>query len=146
MLAQTAHRLGLGALTLLALSVAGCDDTGRRHPVDGQVLLDAKPLKGVRGTVRFVPDTGKGNTSPHAAAGDLDAEGRYKLSTNGRTGAPAGWYKVIVTAVPPGTSDQDAVKRPVLHSRYADEKSTPLTVEVVSAATPGAYDLKVTRN
>ena len=96
--------------------------------------------------VYFVPDQAKGNNSPFTASGPLDAEGRYRLSTKGKLGVPAGWYKVLVTAVPPGTDDRDVVRKPVLHSRFTAEKSTPLSKEVVAHPPAGSYDLEVTRN
>jgi hypothetical protein len=132
---------------LLALGAAGCgDDVGPRHPVEGQVLLNGKPAKGLTGSVLFVPDLARGNLSPIRAGGQIDAVGRYRLSTKGRSGAPAGWYKVVVNAVPAGTGDREVVKRPVINLRYMAEKATPLSIEVVANPAPGSYDLKVTRN
>jgi hypothetical protein len=110
------------------------------------VLLNGKPLQGLSGSVVFVPDQAAGNSRPIAASGSLDATGHYRLVSNGKPGVPAGKYKVVVTAVPPGTGDRDVVKRPAVPNRYAGEKTTPLSVEVAPEPAPGAYDLKLTRS
>src|SRR5205823_1414977 len=100
---------------MFCLFVAGCGDgIGTRYPVEARVLVDGEPLTGMTGKVIFVPDKDKGNKTPVNAGGDIDAEGRYKLSTKGKPGAPAGWYKVVVSAVPPGTDDRDVNVQPVI--------------------------------
>jgi hypothetical protein len=131
---------------LLCAFVAGCGADDNLVPVEGRVLLQGQPLRGLSGSVTFVPDSSKGNASSTGAVGEIDAEGRYRLSTRGKPGAAPGWYKVVVTAVPAGTGDREVVRRPALHSRYAAEKTTPLSVQVVADPSASAYDLKVTRN
>src|SRR5438270_11081037 len=87
--------------TCLLAGLVGCDDEGgTRYPVEGQVVLNGKPAKGMMGSVLFVPDSAKDNKSSLRAGGPIDAAGRYDVSSNGRSGAPAGWYKVLVSAVP----------------------------------------------
>jgi hypothetical protein len=140
-------RLGSARVAgLVTLLLAGCNGVGTRHPVEGQVLIDGKPMRGITGSVRFVPDGAKGNAGQFTATGEIDTEGRYKLVTRGKPGAPAGWYRVVVTALPPGAGDREVVRRPAVHGRYGAEASTPLSVEVVPRPEAGAYDLKVTRN
>lgn len=143
--ALTGARPRAAACLLLALA-AGCSDkVGKRLPVEGRVLLGEKPLTGMSGMVVFIPDAEKGNKTEFRPTGAIDAEGKYRLATEGKPGAPAGWYKVTVTATPPGTGDREVVA-PVVHARYAVEKTTTLSVEVVAAPADGAYDLKVSRN
>ena len=126
--------------------VAGCSDgVGKRLPVEGRVLADGQPLRGVSGTVVFIPDRAKGNQCPVSPTGTIDAEGHYKLATKGQPGAPAGFYVVTVAALPPGTGDREVVKQQLHHPRLAAEKTTPLKVEVSASPEAGAYDLKVTR-
>jgi hypothetical protein len=134
-----------GPCVLAALAACGCSEhgVGPCEPVHGIVLLDGRPLRGVVGSVDFVPDRSKGNNSTFVAHGTLDGEGRYTLSTKGKEGAPPGWYKVVVSATPPG-ADRDSAKLSV-HPRYAAEATTTLTREVVANAPPGAYDLKLTK-
>jgi hypothetical protein len=128
---------------LLALAACGCGGDGvHRLPVEGTVLIDAEPLRGMKGAVLFLPDKSRGNESPLRGEGEIDAEGRYVLFAHGKPGAPPGHYKVVVSAVPPG-AERDASKLAV-HPRYVVEADTPLQVEVVSDPAPGHYDLKLT--
>jgi hypothetical protein len=131
---------------VIACLVAGCGDgVGKRLPVEGRVLVDGQPLRGASGTVVFVPDRAKGNQCPVSPTGTIDAEGNYKVSTKGQPGAPAGFYVVTVSALPPGTGDREVVKQALHHPRFAAEKTTTLRVEVTASPSADAYDLKVTR-
>src|SRR4051794_8076203 len=90
--------------------ITGCGDgVGTRYPVEGQVLVDGAPLAGMSGQVTFEPDQTKGNKTPVSPSGEIDKDGRYKLSSKGKPGAPAGWYKVAVSPVPPGTGDREVI-------------------------------------
>ena len=142
-----------GAACLLVLLAAGCgggSGVGKTYPVAGKVTLNGQPVVSKSAVIQFKPDAAKGNTSPFEPAGGVDDGGNYTLTTNGQRGAPAGWYKVIVTAVeapaPP------AGKKPLTHrpepkslipSKYAQEKFT-IGVEVVERPAAGAYDLTLT--
>src|SRR2546423_4286998 len=74
-MAAPPRRLAVCAAALLASLVApGCGDgLGPRYPVEGQVLLNGKPLQGLSGSVVFVPDQTAGNGRPTGASGSLDA-------------------------------------------------------------------------
>jgi hypothetical protein len=125
---------------------AGCsDEVGKRLPVEGRVLVDGQPLRGASGTVVFIPDRAKGNQCPVSPTASIDPDGHYKLSTKGQPGAPAGWYVVTVSALPPGTGDREVVKKPLHNPKFAAEKTTTLFVEVTASPSADAYDLKVTR-
>jgi hypothetical protein len=136
------------AITLLgffsAVLVVGCgsDGVGRLHPVQGKVLVDDQPL--TKGSVRFVPDTSRGNTAKHEPVGEIGGDGLYVLTTTGKVGAPAGWYKVsVVSTDPPDSTKPNAIKSYV-GRKYIDTATSGLTVEVVASPAAGAYDLKVT--
>jgi hypothetical protein len=138
---------------LLACLAAGCDRSGvgPTWPVTGQVTLDDEPLTAKSTIVLFKPDASKGNSSTFQPTGTVDAKGVYHLSTAGKKGAPPGWYTVLVTAreeaptVHPTNPRQRPVSKSLVPARYGDEKSSPLSVEVVEKPQPGAYDLKLTR-
>jgi hypothetical protein len=146
-------RLAMVCACMLAATVVGCGDdsgVGKTYPVKGQVTLNGKPVTAENSTVLFKPDPDKGNRSPFEPAGTLDDEGNYTLVTKGKSGAPPGWYKVIVTAFE-GRAEHPKTKqamRPVARSlvpaKYGSAKTTPLSIEVVESPAPGAYDLKLT--
>jgi hypothetical protein len=144
-------RLWPPALGLLLLAMAGCDDSGvgKTYPVSGKVLFDGNLLTTAHTVVLFKPDTSRGNTSPFEPTGIADSEGRYKLVTNGKKGAPPGWYKVIVTAAEGSIADSDHPKtrhpgpRSILPAKYGQAKTTPISIEVVENPAPDAYDLKL---
>jgi hypothetical protein len=127
---------------LPALAACGCGDGVSRLPVEGTVLVDGVPLRGMKGAVVFIPEKSEGNDSPPNAVGDIDTEGRYRLFTTGKPGAPAGHYKVVVGAGPPGAERDES--RLAVHPRYAVESNTPLRQEVVADPGPGHYDLNLT--
>jgi hypothetical protein len=137
-----------------ALSAAGCGDAsgvGTTYPVSGRITLNGEPLVAGNAMILFKPDAHRGNLSPFEPAGIPDAEGHYRLSTKGKSGAPPGWYKVIVTA---STVEVGAAKdarhghphpKSLVPAKYGQAATTELSVEVVESAAPGAYDLKLAR-
>jgi hypothetical protein len=126
-------------MTLLTLAGCGGDSA---VTVEGKVLCDGKAV--AKGTVRFVPDKGKGNTSGQEPTGQIGADGSYSLSTTTGKGAALGWYKVsVVSQEIPDSSKPNALKS-YIALRYADPEKSGLSVEVVRTPASGAYDLKVT--
>jgi hypothetical protein len=160
------------ALGLIVL--AGCGGT-KRLPVAGTVTLDGKPLDDA--IITFAPDADKGNTTQISCSSPVK-EGRYELKTTGTTradsgsGAPPGWYKVIVRpqSKPPfmqppatipnkaGTSKRGQLlagqkqrnrmpqppKNPnPIPAQYSTVEKTPLEVEVKDNPQPGAYDFSL---
>jgi hypothetical protein len=92
--------LVLGALSL-AIGASGCADTsgvGPTFPVSGKATFNNTPLTAKSTVIVFKPDASRGNTSSFEPTGTVDTDGTYMLKTQGRSGAPPGWYKVIVTA------------------------------------------------
>jgi hypothetical protein len=139
----------LPASALLALvALQGCGGSATNYPVSGKITLNDEPLTAETTVVLFKPDKAKGNTSPLEPLGTVSADGSYTLLTDGKKGAPPGWYRVVVTA---HDSQMDLSKarrkRPVPHSlvpaRYGSAASTDLVIEVVESPGPGAYDLKL---
>lgn len=98
------------------------------------------------GTVSFRPDAARMNQSQHQPTGRIEADGRYTLYTTERSGAPPGWYKVIVFAS--SQTDEKGQAHPgmpksIVHVQYNDPAQTPLSIEVKAGQTAGAYDLKL---
>lgn len=130
----------------LCVAMAGCgskEDDVQLVPVSGKVTFENKPLP--YGSVTFYPDKAKGNNSKKIGEGRIEGEGTYTLSTAGKAGIAAGWYKVTVNNS--GTSDPAQAKMKLVQFRqdYNDVKSTPLSKEVKENAPAGSYDLTVTR-
>jgi hypothetical protein len=137
------------------LLAAGCGDAsgvGPTFPVAGKVTLNNTPLTAQNTVILCKPDAAKGNKSPFEPSGTVDAEGNYTLTTRGKSGAPPGWYKVVVTARdeaapahPKGPQRHRPVARSLLPARYGQAQTTDLSIEVVERPAPGAYDLKLSK-
>jgi hypothetical protein len=130
----------------VTLALAGCGDQSglKLVPVVGKVTVDGQPVKA--GTLSFRPDSAKGNKSVHEPYGTIDAAGNYTLFTDKKGGAPVGWYKVAVMAAEPvDVGNLSGQARWFANPKYASVDSSGLTVEVVAAPTPGAYDFRLTK-
>ena len=132
----------LTTLTLAAVlaAVAGCSGP---VPVKGHASVDSKPLSS--GSVRFIPDKDKGNTVTAEPLGYISEQGTYEMTTNGKPGAPPGWYKVVVTAVEPVDLNNPSPPpaKSLISVKYNQPETTDLSVEVKAGAAEGAYDLKL---
>jgi hypothetical protein len=130
---------------LLLGGLAGCSSEGERlEPVEGRITLAGKPLPG--GTVSFRPAAG--NATLHHPTGRIAADGTFKLLTNGREGAPAGQYKVLIFSdanAEPGTNRSAHPQPPKwrVNAKYTTEGGTDLKADVVAAPTAGRYDFAV---
>ena len=135
-------RRGMACLFLvLTGSLVGCGGV-KLEPVEGKAMADGKPV--TNGSLLFKPDAAKGNTSTLEPAGQIDSSGNYKMFTNHKPGAPAGWYKVIVIATEPiDPKDPYAPRKSFVDGKYNGEQTTDLALEVIANAPPGAYDLKM---
>jgi hypothetical protein len=121
----------------LTLSVAGCGSG--KHPVRGSVTLEnGAPL--TRGLVIFERVDGG---PPVTARGDIQADGRYELSTEKTgDGVPPGRYKVSIN--PLDTSDApDELKALPFDARYLNLNTSGLECEVKSGV--NEYPIKLSR-
>jgi hypothetical protein len=145
---------GFFALGLLcgAMVASGCkpDKIGKVVPVSGKVTMGGKALPG--GTVNFVPDKDKGNKLPSTPIGTIRGDGTYTLQTEGKEGAPPGWYKVTISAMAPPSQDvppPDKGGKPAVRPnfqidpKYSKADTTDKSVEVKENPPPGAYDIKL---
>ncbi|HEY7331312.1 MAG TPA: hypothetical protein VH592_27000 [Gemmataceae bacterium] len=150
----SSSRIVLILFTLsLAIGAVGCADTsgvGPTFPVSGKATVNDTPLTAKSTVIVFKPDASRGNTSSFEPTGTVDAEGVYTLKTQGKSGAPPGWYKVIVTAReetepthPKGPNQQRPVAKSLLHAKYGQAEYSGLSIEVLEKPAPGAYDLKL---
>jgi hypothetical protein len=132
---------GLALLVVMGLVfLAGCSGPSEvLVPVTGTITVKKQPL--ANGTVVFHPDPEKGNKEKREPRATItsDRPGVCQLTTDNREGAPAGWYKVTVHALEPAAS---SLRPPqwLAHPRYADVKTSGLSVEVRKDAPGTAYD------
>jgi hypothetical protein len=132
------------ALVGLLSAAPGCGGTssGGLVPVKGRVTVDGKPLK--FGTVSFRPAKDKGNSSDLEPAGEIDEDGNYEVHTQKKEGAPAGWWKVIVSSRDPiDPKDPYKPTKSYVPERNELVDKTDLLIEVVENRTSG-YDLSMT--
>jgi hypothetical protein len=136
-------RIGLcPALAVAVVALAGgCAKQSELIPVTGKVTLEGKPL--VHGTVSYRPPAGD-LTAPQAS-GPLDAEGNYRLFTEGEPGVKPGTYRVVVFAYdqPTRGPGHRGLPQSIIHVRYQREDTTPLMREVGKDVRAGAYDLEL---
>jgi hypothetical protein len=145
-------RLLIPTTALLAAAlVCGCGDgVGKTLPVTGKVTLANSPLTAESTVILFKPDRDKGNASSFEPAGTVDRQGNYALVTQGKKGAPPGWYKVVVTATEfrpsdaPSSRNHHPTPRSLVPASYGQAATSPVAIEVVKNPPPGAYDLKLT--
>ena len=120
----------------------GSEEGEKLAPVTGKLTVDGKPL--TSGSVSFRPDGSKGNASQHQPNGAIDPGGKFVLSVPpARKGAPPGWYRVVITAL-----DDPQPGKPLksfIDMKYSDEKTTPLTIEVIANPEAGRYDFNLRR-
>jgi hypothetical protein len=119
-------RAALGLAVVLAAAGCGGDTMGR---VSGTVTYQGRPV--TQGIVQFIPASGP------MAAGGLDAQGRFRLTT--RTpgdGALAGHHTVCVIPFYPAASDMpDGAPPPDpkdIPKRYRAAATTTLAADVVA--------------
>jgi hypothetical protein len=132
-----------GGLLLCLLLGLGCGggSSPTLYPVSGKVTVDGAPLTG--GNVTYVPFEGEQNVGK-LTNGQIDSNGNYTVSTDGRSGAPAGTFHAVVTPVMMPSGNSKAPPMP-FNKKYREAKTTTMSIEVVPNAAPGAYDLKLTK-
>jgi len=128
---------------MILLSAAGCGSSGPSTvPVSGKITVDGQPL--AKGSLRFVPDSAKADSPNSEPAGTIEG-GSYSVFTGGKPGAPVGKYKVAVVSQDEIDSTNPQPPKSAVNPKYNDPQTSTLSVEVVSNAPPGAYDLKLSK-
>lgn len=144
--ARSLSRLALAGLALF-IGAAGLVWWSRPRaaetdaPVSGRVFLDGQLV--ADGVVVFHPDASKGNTTSLRPRGRSDRSGNYRLATEGRAGAPPGWYRV--TVVIQGDPRKVKGRPPKADPRFGKPETSGLSVLVTPRPDPDAYDLRVAK-
>jgi hypothetical protein len=129
-------------VTFAATSGCGSSSDGPiLYPVTGRVLIDGKPATG--GTVSL-----REGGSQLQPSGVISSDGTYVVRTRDKEGAPLGSYRVVVIVNEPGARGPDGhtgLPNLIVNSRYLNESTTPLRIEVKDTPSPQHYDLAVTR-
>jgi len=144
-------RAGSAAVVAVAVSLAaGCGDPAATKlvGVSGAVKHGGVPMP--MGTVTYHPDAAKGNTHKAPVTGMIKPDGTYTLNTDGKPGAPAGWYQVTISGqgMPDMSMMKDGGKTPAppaVNPKYAKPESSGFAVEVKDGAPAGAYDLPLVK-
>jgi hypothetical protein len=127
-------RLVAGAAAVVfAFAVAGCGERGPKIvPVSGMVTIDGQPL--TYGHVQVLP------AGWRPASGRLDGSGRFTLTTNTpNDGCPVGTHPVVILASESLTPETTKWHAP---SKYADEKTSTLTVTIIGPMDDLKIELK----
>jgi hypothetical protein len=122
-----ARMLRLGMIALMCLPAAvGCQrGSAALAPVTGKVAYKGYALQG--GTIVFTRDSSRGESGP-LAFGKINQDGSYQLYTADVQGAPAGWYRVTVTAL--AASGMPFNSYSSLPDKYRDPQSSELACEI----------------
>ena len=124
---------------LLLLGAIGCGS--KLYPARGTVTYaDGNPV-----TEGFVVFESKDQEKPTTARGEIRSDGSFELGTfKPGDGAMPGKYRALVTPkFDPNAVDKPA-KKPPIHPRYAEFKTSGLEFDV-TAAGPNEFPIKVTR-
>ncbi|MDR1960467.1 MAG: hypothetical protein LBQ54_15765 [Planctomycetaceae bacterium] len=130
-------------LTLFCIAAAGCrqsdapDDLPKLFPCSIIVTQDGKPLE--EATVEFQPFE---STAKYLASGKTDTAGVAEMKTYGKTGSPAGKYKVVITknidddfVYAENSLGQKEISGYTLYRtvepKYSDAKTTPHEMEII---------------
>jgi len=151
----SSHFALFATLIVGLIGLTGCGGDGssvKLVPVTGKVTADGKPL--TVGTVTFQPDDSKGNTSKAIPSGVVSENGTYKLFTDGKEGAPPGFYKVGVSplgmsgstmANPTDPKMMNSLTAATYNQRYTMPGTSGISFEVKDQAAAGAYDIPLVK-
>jgi len=137
------------AILLCCLVFTGCGERlPETVPVSGSVTWQGKPL--TSGRVVFHPQEIAEGLPRRPATGDLDQQGRFKLTTfRGGDGAVPGDYRVCVFSY---LSDQTAAEDDVsipetvwrIPERYGDPRQSGLSATIPAGSQPLSFDFDLT--
>jgi hypothetical protein len=140
--------LGRVVAFVAVLVALGCGSGGTKLnlvPASGKITLDGAPM--ATGIVTFLPEDSNQKFSPTG----IIENGTYKLTTDGKDGAPVGKYKVGVSPHSMGMGADAKMPEPgkqpkvSLNNKFMNPTTSGIVIEIVESPAAGAYDVKVTK-
>jgi len=129
---EQGQRRWIAALLMVVAALSGCGPRGlQRFQLEGKVTFDGKPVPS--GTIRFEPDSTKGNRGPVGYTAIKD--GRYTTAMEGSKGSLKGPIVAFLTG---GPAPDPKVEFPKMW--FIDYRTT-LTVEPKSGVTTFDFDV-----
>jgi len=129
---EQGQRRWIAALLVVVATLFGCGPRGpQRFQFEGKVTFDGKPVP--CGTIRFEPDSTKGNTGPVGYTAIKD--GHYTTATEGSKGSLKGPIVAFLTG---GPAPDPKVEFPKMW--FIDYRTT-LTVEQKAGVTTLDFDV-----
>jgi hypothetical protein len=132
-------------LLVVLLTAAGCSSSGSGiYPVEGVVVYadDGSPATGLKGcTVEFEAIGATPDGKKATASGEIDAEGKFRLTTRrANDGAVAGRHKVLIAT--PSSGGHTQPKAPI-GKKYESFETSGL--EATVKPEPNTITLKIDR-
>lgn len=136
-----------GLIVISTMMLCSCSTQGnapKLSPVEGIVTWNGQPLADA--AIAFTPSSGP------IAVGKTDAEGRFRLSTQGRPGAAVGAHRITIQAYEPlpanaatgpdGESTVNPVSRIPEKFGQLDQSGLTATVSTKAGENKFTFDLK----
>lgn len=135
-MSHLSRKMGLFApwfVVITALSISGCGPKYANekavYKIQGTVIVDGIPVPDIQ--VAFHDVAGPDNKQPTYPQGFTNAEGKLRISTYAEgDGAPAGEYKVTFKWQEYNLISRSFGGEDKLKKRYADPKTTPITIKL----------------
>jgi hypothetical protein len=118
------RRKWYAGVLLTALLVPACRGKGGLVTTAGVVQQGGRPVSGA--VIEFHPAAGKGRYARAVS----EADGAFRMQTDGADGAAPGTYRVTVTKFGRPSKTDRHLKQSVLPPVYASRQTTPLEVTV----------------
>jgi hypothetical protein len=133
----TVHCTAIIGISILGLSICGCDGGPRLVPVSGSITVDGQPAEGA--ILIFHPSD---PSTQMLATGSTRSDGRFDLVSNTKPGIVPGTYKVTVVWPDPKIKPTDAQRMTgmfeegpdLLKGRYETPAKSVLSVEITEAS------------
>ena len=131
--------LGLPLVGLTFLLMLDTESGTGLIPCQGKIRYYEKSVSGGYVQTKWL----EGTKTAVGSHGQLDAQGRFTLTTNGQPGAPVGEHRIAVMVF-----SDDEERRPLVPKHYTSVDTTPLMINVQPHRTgqPNVFTLFITND